>query len=504
MSLCYTFVQLSPCSIRRFYQQPRPGDNLFFPHFMPALKTRFAPSPTGLIHFGNVRTALFNVLFARKMGGAFLLRIEDTDGERSREEYIQALMEDLQWLGLDWQEGERAGGAAAPYRQSQRTAMYEKYMGELEAIDRVYPCFCSAVELEVSRKVQAASGKPPRYSGKCAHLKADEAAKKKAGGVPYTLRFRMPKSEALTFDDLVRGAQKFPSEDIGDFIIRRSDGSFAFFFVNAIDDAMMGVTHVLRGEDHLTNTPRQIALLQALNLPAPIYGHISLIVDAQGAPLSKRSGSLSVQELREVGYLPIAVNNYLARLGHHFIETELMDLDALSRAFDQSHLGRAPARYDRSQLDYWQAQAVQQADAESFMHWLTPTLKSGVHKAALTEFAQAVRPNIVFPHDAKLWIEAVYADALPVSDEARQVLENAAPNFFRTAVAELQEDMDFKAFANRVKSASGASGKQLFQPLRAALTGQTFGPEMPALFKLMGHARARHRLTQHVLASEID
>ena len=471
---------------------------------MPALKTRFAPSPTGLIHFGNVRTALFNVLLARKEGGAFLLRIEDTDAERSREEYIQALMEDLHWLGLDWQEGEQAGGAAAPYRQSQRTAMYEKYMGELASIDRVYPCFCSAVELEVSRKVQAASGKPPRYSGKCAHLKSDEIAKKKAEGLPHTLRFRMPKSEALTFDDVVRGAQKFPSEDIGDFIIRRSDGSFAFFFVNAIDDALMGVTHVLRGEDHLTNTPRQIALLQALSMTAPIYGHISLIVDAHGAPLSKRGGSLSVQELREMGYFPIAVNNYLARLGHHFVETELMDLDTMSQAFDQSHLGRAPARYDRIQLDYWQSQAVQQTDATSLLDWLAPTLKGGVPEASMAEFAQAVRANIVFPHDAKLWVEGVYAEALPVSDDARQVLESAAPNFFRTAVDALEEDMDFKAFANRVKLASGASGKGLFLPLRAALTGQIFGPEMPAMFKLMGHARARHRLTQHVLSSEID
>ena len=471
---------------------------------MPALKTRFAPSPTGLIHFGNVRTALFNVLLARKEGGAFLLRIEDTDAERSREEYIQALMEDLHWLGLDWQEGEQAGGAAAPYRQSQRTAMYEKYMGELASIDRVYPCFCSAVELEVSRKVQAASGKPPRYSGKCAHLKSDEIAKKKAEGLPHTLRFRMPKSEALTFDDVVRGAQKFPSEDIGDFIIRRSDGSFAFFFVNAIDDALMGVTHVLRGEDHLTNTPRQIALLQALSMTAPIYGHISLIVDAHGAPLSKRGGSLSVQELREMGYFPIAVNNYLARLGHHFVETELMDLDTMSQAFDQSHLGRAPARYDRIQLDYWQSQAVQQTDATSLLDWLAPTLKGWVPEASMAEFAQAVRANIVFPHDAKLWVEGVYAEALPVSDDARQVLESAAPNFFRTAVNALEEDMDFKAFANRVKLASGASGKGLFLPLRAALTGQIFGPEMPAMFKLMGHARARHRLTQHVLSSEID
>ena len=471
---------------------------------MALVKTRFAPSPTGLIHFGNVRTALFNVLMAQKMGGLFLLRIEDTDFERSREEYIQALQEDLRWLGLDWQEGETLGGAAAPYRQSQRTDAYETYLEQLRAQGKVYPCFCSAVELEVSRKVQAAAGKPPRYSGKCAHLKAEEVAQKQAASLPYTLRFSMPKNTVLEFDDLVRGTLKFPSEDIGDFIIRRSDGSYAFFFVNAVDDALMGVSHVLRGEDHLTNTPRQIALLQALGLSVPIYGHISLIVDEHGAPLSKRGGSLAVQELREMGYFPHAVNNYLARLGHHFVETHLMDLGALAQAFDPSHLGRAPARYDRSQLDYWQAQAVQQADETSLMPWLTPTLKGFVPEADMLAFAQAVRANIVFPHDARLWAEAVYADALPLSAEARTVLEAASSALFRVAVEALREDMDFKAFTQRVKQASGASGKGLFLPLRAALTGQTFGPEMPPLFSLIGYARARHRLAQHVLSSAID
>ena len=471
---------------------------------MTQVKTRFAPSPTGLIHFGNVRTALFNVLLAKKTAGVFLLRIEDTDFERSREEYTQALQEDLRWLELDWQEGEDAGGAAAPYRQSQRTAAYEKYLGQLEQQGDVYPCFCSAVELEISRKVQAAASKPPRYSGKCTHLKAEDVAQKKAEGAPYTLRFRMPKNTALSFDDVVRGALKFPSEDIGDFIIRRSDGSFAFFFVNAVDDALMGVTHVLRGEDHLTNTPRQIALLQALDLPVPTYGHISLIVDAQGAPLSKRSGSLSVQELREIGYFPIAVNNYLARLGHHFIETELMDLEQLSQAFDQSHLGRAPARYDRGQLDYWQSQAVQQVAEGQFMAWLAPAIKGFVPEADMDAFARVVRPNITFPHDARLWAEALYTDALPLSAEARTVLEAASSDLFRSAVDALHEDMDFKAFTQRVKQTSGASGKALFLPLRAALTGQTFGPEMPALFSLMGYDRARHRLMQHVLSSEID
>jgi glutamyl-tRNA synthetase len=471
---------------------------------MPTFKTRFAPSPTGLIHFGNVRTALFNALLAAKERGVFLLRIEDTDVERSREEYTQALQQDLSWLGLDWQEGADGGGNAGPYRQSQRGSIYEEYLEKLRRQDRVYPCFCSAVELEVSRKVQASAGKPPRYSGKCANLKPDEAVQKVEQGLPYTLRFRMPKSETLEFDDLVRATQKFPSDDIGDFIVRRSDGTFAFFLVNALDDALMQVTHVLRGEDHLTNTPRQIALLQALGLPVPRYGHISLIVDEKGAPLSKRSGSLSVQELREMGYFPLAVNNYLARLGHNYVRNDFMNLEELVAGFEMTSLGRAPARYDRSQLDFWQSQAVLHANLDALCAWLGDAVKELIPAADLHDFAAAVRDNITFPHDARLWAEAVYARALPLSDEARQVLENAAPEFFRKAADQLLPDMDFKAFLERVKAATGAHGKALFLPLRAALTGQIFGPEMPRLFPLIGFERARHRLAGHVLSTEID
>jgi glutamyl-tRNA synthetase len=468
------------------------------------VKTRIAPSPTGLLHFGNVRTALFNALFAKREGGSFLLRVEDTDVARSREGYVRALQDDLHWLGLHWQEGEGAGGDAGPYRQSQRTDVYATYLGQLQAQGLVYPCFCTPVELEVSRKVQAAAGQPPRYSGKCAHLKPDEVGAKQAQGMSFALRFRMPKGAVILFDDLVRGPQKFPSDDIGDFIIRRSDGTFAFFFVNAVDDALMGVTHVMRGEDHLTNTPRQIALLQALGLPVPTYAHISLIVDKQGAPLSKRSGSLSVQELKELGYFAGAVNNYLARLGHHFAETRFLSLDELAAHFSPEHLGRAPARYDRIQLDHWQAQAVAHADVGTITAWLLPSVLGMVPTEDFATFAEAVRDNVLFPHDAKLWAEAVYADALPLSDRAREVLEATPPGFFRHALNALQSDMDFNAFANRVKAASGASGKQLFQPLRAALTGHLHGPEMPRLFKLIRRERAKRRLSAHVLNIEVD
>lgn len=467
------------------------------------LKSRFAPSPTGLIHFGNVRTALFNALLARKQNGTFLLRIEDTDAARSREEYITALREDLEWLELGWQEGEGAGGAFGPYRQSGRDPIYEKHLDILEQAGRVYPCFCTALELEVSRKTQAASGKPPRYSGKCAHLKPDEIEAKKNEGMPYTLRFRMPKRESIVFEDLVRGNQHFPTDEIGDFIVRRSDGTFAFFYVNALDDALMQVTHVLRGEDHLTNTPRQIAILNALSMPIPQYGHISLIVDGNGAPLSKRSGSLAVQELREMGYFPIAVNNYLARLGHNYQSNDLMDLDNLAKNFSFENLGKAPARYDRTQLDHWQSQALQKTKSDALAQWLGQSVSKWVRDADLERFADAVRDNILFPHDAQIWAEAVYSDALPMSLDALKVIEETPSSFFREAADCLTPDLDFKAFTQRMKEKTGAQGKKLFLPLRSALTGQTHGPEMPRVLPLIGFERAKHRLMQHVLNEDI-
>ncbi|MBU6459778.1 MAG: glutamate--tRNA ligase [Proteobacteria bacterium] len=458
------------------------------------VKTRFAPSPTGLIHFGNVRTALFNWLFAQRQNGQFLLRIEDTDLERSRDEYVQALMGDLEWLGLGWDEGETKKGVLGPYRQSQRTVVYESYLHELEKRDHAYPCFCSVAELEISRKLQAQAGKPPRYSGKCAHLSADEAAQKKAAGQAYTLRFRMPRNAVLEFSDLVRGPQRCISEDIGDFIIRRSDGTFAFFFVNAIDDALMQVTHVLRGEDHLTNTPRQIALLKTLGLSVPSYGHISLIVNDKGAPLSKRSGSMSIEDLRKQGYFPLAINNYLARLGHHYEGEHLLDMAQLAQGFKLESLGRAPARYERSQLDHWQALALHRATDDELWSWMSEVVGDRVSDKDAAAFVPVVRHNILFPVDALVWAHALFNDFPDYSNEAIQVIEKTDRNFFSRASSLIDQGMDFPLFAQQVKSATGCSGKSLFMPLRAALTGNVHGPEMPGFFKLLGFDRAKARL----------
>ncbi len=341
-----------------------------------SVKTRFAPSPTGYLHLGNVRTALFNALLARRWGGRFLLRIEDTDPERSRPEYVAALLEDLRWLGLDWREGPQIGGPHEPYAQSARGAIYAQYYQQLADSKRAYPCFCTPAELALSRKAQLTVGRPPRYAGVCARLSEAERQARLERDPRPTLRFRVPAGRMVEFTDLVRGPQRFASDDIGDFVIRRADGTPQFFFANAVDDALMEITHVLRGEDHLANTPRQLLVLEALALPAPRYGHLALIVGADGGPLSKRAGDLSVRELRAAGYLSEALLNYLARLGHSYERDVWMEPAELAAGFALEHLGRAPARYDESQLLRWQAEAVQRAIPERLWAWMGP----GVHE----------------------------------------------------------------------------------------------------------------------------
>jgi glutamyl-tRNA synthetase len=466
------------------------------------IKTRFAPSPTGLLHLGNLRTALFNALFARKHGGIFLLRIEDTDAERSRDEHIQQLMLDLRWLGLDWQEGpegrEEARGGHAPYRQSQRGEIYAGFYRQLEEQGLAYPCFCSPQELAVSRKVQISSGQAPRYSGTCARLGAADIQRKRDQGLQPNLRFRVPRGEEVRFHDGVRGEQVFRTDDIGDFIIRRADGTSAFFFCNAVDDALMGVSHVLRGEDHLANTPRQILLLRALGLPIPAYNHIALIMSGDSNnPLSKREGSLSVQQLRGEGWLPLGLNNYLARLGHAYSEDKLMSLEELAEHFTLERLGRAPARFDPQQMRHWQQVAVAQAVPPDVWEWMGRDTHGLVPPALQTEFIAAVQPNVLFPADALQWARILFQDELQPDAEARAEIQAAGPAFFQAAVQALaQTGADWQQLSQQLKQATGNKGRQLFMPLRAALTGLTHGPEMARLLRLLGADKARQRLQQ--------
>jgi glutamyl-tRNA synthetase len=451
-------------------------------------KTRFAPSPTGRLHLGNARTALFNWLYAHNQKGSFLLRIEDTDLSRSKEEYIQALVEDLHWLGLVWEEGEGIGGPYAPYRQSLRTAIYENYLQQLG--DRAYPCFCTSEMLELDRRLARAQGKPPRYSGRCAHLSKAEVEDKIAQGLPYTLRFRVPEGQTVVFTDLVRGEQRYLTDEIGDFIIRRTDQTFPFFFVNAVDDALMQVSHVLRGEDHLSNTPRQILILQALSLPIPTYAHIPLILDESGAPLSKRKGDLSLSALRAQGFLPLALVNYLARLGHAYAESDILPLEGLADRFDLSRVGRAPARFDEQQMLFWQKLAVRALGHEDFKRWLLESI--ALPESLPLHFFTLMQQEITLPDEALSWVRRFEADLPPYEEEARTLLLQTPPSFFAACLEAFQESGI--SFVQELPQKTGRSGKTLFLPLRAALTGTLHGPDFKSLLTLLDAEKIKKRL----------
>jgi len=459
--------------------------------------TRFAPSPTGELHLGNARTALFNLLLARHAGGRFVLRIEDTDAGRSSEAHTSALMSDLRWLGIDWNAGPDREDVRGPYRQSQRAALYVRDFTRLEELGVAYPCFCTPLELSVSRRTQLAAGKPPRYAGTCRELSPAERAQRVSQGLAATLRFRVPPGERVTFVDFVHGPQSFLTDDIGDFVIRRADGTAAFFFSNAVDDARMGVTHALRGEDHLTNTPRQLLLLNALALTPPSYGHVALIVGADGAPLSKRHGATSVREYRERGYQPAALLNHLFRLGHSTPLHGLVSLAQMAEAFDVAHLQRAPARFDEQQLAVWQKDAVHHLAPAVARDWLAPVLPPGLDERTTEAFVAAVLPNLVLPGDARAWVEIVFGAPPPLEPEGEELVRRAGRGYFAAAAAAAaKEGNDLTAITAAVRAATGARGRELYMPLRVALTGRSEGPELAPLLRAMPPDRARERLAR--------
>jgi glutamyl-tRNA synthetase len=457
-------------------------------------RTRFAPSPTGYLHLGNARTALFNFLLAEASGGSFVLRAEDTDAERSDQTLLHAAYEDLRWLGLEWAEGPDRGGKHAPYAQSERGAIYAGYFERLERSGRTYPCFCTAQELALARRAQQSAGQPPRYAGKCRRLPAAERSVRISRGEPAALRFAVNGERSVDFDDLVHGPRHFSGHDLGDFVVRRADGTAAFLFSNALDDALMQITHVLRGEDHLSNTPRQLLVLEALGLAAPRYGHIPLVHGEDGAPLSKRSGSASVRALRAEGVLPEALCNHLARLGHALASGALMSLAQLAGAFRLDRLGRAAARHDPAQLRHWQREAVHHAQPNRLWTWMeTPELARLVPVQERERFVATVQPNLERPGDALAWADRLYSDPPPATDEAREAIATAGPDFYAAALELLPRSRGFQELSNGLAVATARKGRALYQPLRAALTGATDGPELARVFDLLGE-RVRTRL----------
>jgi len=460
-------------------------------------KTRFAPSPTGYVHIGNVRTALFNALLAHSKQGIFLVRIEDTDMARSQEMYTEALLEDLSWLEINWDEGPHRDGGLGPYYQSKRVEIYKRYYQELEMKEMAYPCFCTEEQLALNRKIQQSAGLPPRYPGICCKLTEQQIKENFGKGLSATLRFKVPADEIVEFNDLVRGVQQFNSNDLGDFIIRRADGSASFMFSNAVDDALMQVTHAMRGEDHVANTPRQLLIQQALGLASPMYGHIPLIVSSDSSPLSKRMGSWSVREMREIGYLPIAVINYLARLGHTYESNDLMSINDLAVNFSVDSLGRAPAHFDAQQLLHWQKEAIAKADFVTLQKWLSPIIEELVPASQQQAFLELVCHNCVFPTDAFSWAERLMTQSLGYDETSKEIIKHTEPEFFNIAGEIVKEQgIEYAPFMDLLKQKTNAKGKQLFQPLRIALTGVLHGPEMVDIMQFLGKDKVLSRFEQ--------
>ena len=463
---------------------------------MATKKTRFCPSPTGLMHLGNLRTALLNFLLSKQSKGSFILRIEDTDKERSKKEFAELICDDLTWMDLNWEEGPRTGGPQDPYFQSERNQLYEKFYAELIDKDLIYPCFATEEELKVIRRNQLAAGKPPRYPGIWSDASKEDVQKEFEKGSKPVYRFRIPKKKTIAFNDLIKGEQSFNADDLDDFIVKKEDGSPTFMYANAIDDALMNINLVVRGDDHLSNTPRQIALLEALQLDIPEYAHIALFTGDDGSPLSKRNGSLSIQEIKEKGYFPLAVANYLARVGHTIGDNEVRDLTALAKVFDTNKVSSSPSRFDIQQLNFWQKQVVEAQSDEELNNWLNPFLEGLLPKDIDSGlFVKTIRENIAFPEEAISLANNIMSADFKLSKEAKNIIKASGNEFFSLAKeAFLKNWPSWTESMKDLSSTSGKKGKELYQPIRISLTGQESGPKLDQLSTLLGKERVIERL----------
>jgi glutamyl-tRNA synthetase/nondiscriminating glutamyl-tRNA synthetase len=472
------------------------------------MRVRFAPSPTGHLHVGNARTALFNWLLARGHNGTFILRIEDTDAERSTRESELAILEDLRWLGLPWNEGVEVGGELGPYRQSERLGIYQQHTAQLLAAGKAYYCFCTPETLEAQRKAALAAGLPPKYAGTCRHLTSEEVDRRRAAGEHAAVRLRVPEHREVTFDDVVRGPVTFRTDVIGDPILVRSDGIPAYNYAVVIDDALMKVTHVIRGEDHISNTPRQILLYEAFGWTPPSFAHLSLVMGPDHAPLSKRHGATSVAEFRAKGYLPEALFNYLALIGWSPGQNEeLLPADELARRFRLESVAHSAGVFDEDKLAWANRHYLKLVEPDRLASLAAPYLAErrqivGDLSADARAWLRAVLPGLatsvdrlpqltdrlqtVFQFDARQTL-ATESIALELADRnARAVVGALAAEL--ASAARLVDRDTFRAAAVRVKDRTGQKGKALFHPIRLALTGASEGPELDLILPAIDRA----------------
>jgi len=461
------------------------------------MRVRFAPSPTGYLHLGNIRTALFNYLWAKKQNGKFVLRIEDTDTERSKPEYEQAFLEDLRWLGLQWDEGPEVGGEFGPYHQSQRLEIYQKYVNELIRKGKAYYCYVTEEETAEMKRIAKLERRPPRFDNRGRNFTEQEKEKRKAAGIKPTVRFYI-KEPQLIMHDLIRGTVRFNLDDmVGDFVLMKADGKPTFHLAVCVDDGLMNITHVIRGEDHLSNTPKHIMLMDAMGLPAPAYGHLSLIHGPGGEPLSKRLEGISVRAFRKQGYLPEGLLNYISMLGWNpGDEREIFSQTELEQLFDLKRVGKSSSNYDPHKLDWMNGEHLRRLSDEAFVEQSLRYLKESgpfdYDEDLLRRILPTYKDNVLRLEELRDRLEILndefsYDDpAMIKAPETQQIVRAAIlelPNLTQTG-----EDL-YSAFIAALKPKVSVKGKQLFHPIRMVLTGKLHGPELKRFFGELGTER---------------
>ena len=475
------------------------------------IRVRFAPSPTGPFHIGGARSALFNWLLAKKYNGKFVMRIEDTDLERSTKESEDNINAALKWLGLTWDEGVDVGGPYGPYRQTERLDTYRTYTEHLLAAGKAYHCYCSEDELEATRQTQQAKGETPRYSGRCRHLTEIEIAQFVAEGRKPTVRFHVLENKQIVFKDMVRDTISFDSNGVGDFVIVKSDGVPVYNYAVVIDDALMHITHVIRGEEHLSNTPRQVVLYEALGFTPPEFAHISLILAKDRSKMSKRHGATSVDQYRKLGYLPEAIVNYLALLGWSPVgEEEFFSLDELIEQFSMERVAKSPAVFDVDKLNYISAHYIKEASPEVVTELALPHLKAAGYigdeisiekKKWLVAVVSVLQDHISHGAEIVNHIDIFFNDDIKFeNEETAEIMRDTdipqVMNSFREKlqVLEVVDAPAVKALLKSITKELKLGGKKVFMPIRVALTGKMHGPDLDKIIALIGRERILKRL----------
>ncbi len=464
---------------------------------MNQIRVRFAPSPTGHLHIGNARTAILNWIFARKYGGRFILRIEDTDIERSTVASEETILDDLKWLGLNWDEGPEVGGDFGPYRQSQRLQLYDSHLNLLKEKGHVYPCYCSEEELETKRQAALQRGENPRYNQKCLSLSKSEIKSLEAEGRKPAWRFRVRKGE-VKWDDLLKGEISFDSEYFGDFVIVRSDGMPVYNFAAVVDDGLMKITHVIRGDDHVSNTPKQILMQEAFGWPLPKFCHIPMILGPDRTRLSKRHGATSVDELRAKGYLPQTLVNFLSLLSWASESgDEVLPVERIIGEFAINRMSKSPAVFDIVKLNWMNGVYIREMDLALLVQTVQPFLKNPLidlrDESKLRKAIELLRESVETLNQFSDALDILYREEVKLNDdEAIEIISRKSSQKVYWAFLRSLQNFDsldggtFRTIMKQVQKEAGIIGKDLWVPIRVALTGKIHGPDLAGIVEILG------------------